>query len=168
MIRIATAGLAVLGLTACGAKENPGVVARSKALIEHEAATIWRVAHPTALKYELKFDDHVWTPEGYQLNYTFAPERGFITSLRFHFDPDGSLKGIDPERVIEVIKDTATVKAFFGADVAIGALRQDLKSRIEKLPTDKREELKGLLDDKLSAKGVAGAWLKFREQRPTD
>ena len=156
-------GLATASLLGCSGKTATEVLRKANELIVKEESKIWRAAHPTVAKYKLRYYGHSKTPTGYQVKYAFVAERGFTTVLGFNFNPQGALSGVDPDAVIEVLEDGASIRAFLGADTAVGVLRQDIKDRIDQLPTDVRGEFKDWLDRKLSAKGLAGLWLKLRE-----
>ena len=168
MNKILMLASACVTFVSCGGKAAPDEVMKAKRLIESNASTIWHAAHPTVQKYKIKFDGQEKTPEGYHVRYVFDADRGFKTVFGFHFNPQGLLSGIDPEEIVEVVEDSAPVKAFAGSDASIGALRTDLKNRIEKLPSGVRGELKSLIDRKLTPKGVVGVWLRYKEVQTVD
>ena len=163
-------GVLVLGW-GCGPSE-PTAVQRAKLLVEAEAGKIWRVAHPSVPKYdELSFDGSEQTTAGCVVKYTYlwSKKRGkrkHRTSLGFHFNAEGSLSDVDVEDVIRVLSDTSLVKPFLAAKIGTGPLRAELKKWIDALPDGADDELKKLMDQKLTPRGLVALWLKYREQHP--
>ncbi|MCI0340792.1 MAG: hypothetical protein L0216_06515 [Planctomycetales bacterium] len=164
------AGALLVG-SGCG-QSKPSPVQRARALIEGEAEKIWRVAHPTVLKYEaLAFDGSEQTAKGHKLKFTFAwdkkdAEPKHRMTLAFQFNAEGSLADQDVEDVIQIVSDDSLVKPFLVANVGSAPLREELKKLIDALPPGADDELKRLVDQKLSARGLVALWLKYRERHP--
>jgi len=146
-------------------------IAKARTLVEKEAGVVWRLAHPTAKYEEFKFDGYDKTANGYLIKYTYMRSKKDTehkTTLGFRFNLQGTLSGIDVEDVIAVLSDSSWVKPFLAADVVSGTIREELKKRIDKIPTDVNGELKDLLNRNLGAKGLAALWLVYREAYPKE
>lgn len=167
--RVTLLGSVVCLAGGCG-PSAPASVTRARGLVEAEADKIWRAAHPTVPSYDqFEFDGHAQQPEGGQvLKYTYrwgakGGKPKHHLSLGFRFDAEGSLATLDVEDVVQVYEDTALVKPFLSADIVAAPLRVDLKRRIDALPDGANDELKRLVDQKLTAKGLVALWLKYKE-----
>jgi len=175
MLRVvitAIAGLAAATSGCGGSPQGDEALLRAKALVASAAGQVWRLAHVTVPNYrECRFEGRDHTPVGFRVRYTYVWEKGDVehtTQLAFHFSRKGTLSGVDAEDVIEILADSSKTAPFHAADVALIPLRLDVKRRLSKLPAGVDEELKQLADRKLSAKGVAAALLKIREQHGSE
>jgi len=152
--------------------EKSPSVRKAVDLIEREGKALWRIAHPTVLKYdELRFDGSLTWDKAIQVRFTyFWGKKGHEheTTIGFRFDLEGTLSGIDAEDVVQPLADSSNSPPFLAATIAARLLRAELKRRIAKLDLSVDDELKVLVNRKLTAKGIAGLWLKFRVRFPKD
>lgn len=165
--------VAAAGLAGCG--DNAESVARARKLIEAEASVVFAAAHPTAgTPKEVRFDGNRASPNGMVLTYSFLwgkprkedgkPKHQLV--LEFQADAEGRFASREVEDVIKVVSDTALVKPFLAAQVGAAALRVKLQKQLDALPDGANDELKKVAQQKLSAKALAGLWLKYRELHP--
>jgi hypothetical protein len=159
-VRLAVVAAALALLTGVTARaDEPEGVKRFKKTVETEAKTILRTAHPLGKYKDARFDAYKKTDKGHELTYTIdwtgKDDKDFATTLTFAF----TLKNDEIDELTVTTKDSG---AFKGANVAIVALRAQLKKKLKEVSDDK-ELLEKL--DKMDAADLLAVWLKFADRK---
>ena len=157
-VTVAAAALALFTGVAARADEPDGVK-RFKKTVEAEAKTILRTAHPLGKYKDGRFDAYKKTDKGHELTYTIdwtgKDDKDFATTLTFTF----TLKNDEIDDLTITTKDSG---AFKGANVALVALRAQVKKKLKEVADDKE-----LLEkvDKLDAADLLAVWLKYADRK---
>lgn len=148
--------------------DEPEAVERTKRLIESEAKTILRAAHPLGKFTDADFSGYTDKSSVHEIVYTvnwkgkekkevmdFATKFAFLCT----YDKDGDIGMI----VVEVRADSCPSKAFRGANIVARVLRKQINKRLEDLGIEDEDLIKSL--DKLDADGLLAVWLMYADRK---